>query len=419
MKNVIVLVIISLLVFSCKKNNNDQGNPDNPNGNQNQGIVIKGKIAVTAAVSSNNLKSGSTLTLADAKKVLIYSGASYTLVDIVNGSFTGGAESGSATALVFLDANNKYIGNLFAGGLYVLPLDSLKNGKNTTIDLTTLTLSGTSVIPAHNPLGDEIVITAAEINCLKAVSGYYESLSKNIDANNDGVPDIIANKQINIYTMFAICVGKWGINSTLPTIRNIDNCYINYTLHFRGGNGLDVSGRSFALSGPEGVAYSDIELHDFIINDTFLATFKRVTPAPVDAPWGSTFLPFKAGTYTLTLNGSQTYTLTYSNIGAKSNLLLVIPTIHTNSDGKMTSVSFDYKLPNGSTVNPSTILTDVSMQLFDSNRAYVFDGSRDRLTSKTGYGTYTFKTPVDISTLWQMDIFYNDILGNQYDIIWN
>jgi len=41
------------------------------------------------------------------------------------------------------------------------------------------------------------------------------------------------------------------------------------------------------------------------------------------------------------------------------------------------------------------------------------------LTSKTGYGTYTFKTPVTISSLWQVDVFYNDILGNQYDIIWN
>ena len=404
MKNVIMLVIISLLVFSCKKNNNDPGNPDNPGVNQNQGIVIKGKIALTAGVSSNNLKAGNTLALSDAKKVLVFSGSNYTLVDIVNGSFTAGAESDAATALVFLDANNKYIGNLFAGGLYVLPLDSLKNGKNTTIDLTTLTLSGTSVIPAHNPLGDEIVITSAEINCLKAVSGYYESLSKNIDADNNGVPDIIANKQINIYTMFAISVGKWGINSTLPVIKNIDNCYINYTLHFRGGAGLDVSGKSFALSGPEGSAYSDIELHGFQINDTFLATFKRVTPAPMDAPWGSTFLPFKGGTYTLTLNGSQKYTMNYSNIGAKSNLMLVIPTIHTNSDGKMTSISFEYKSPNGSTINPSTIVTDVSIQLFDKNRAYVFDGSRDRLTNKTGYGTYTFKTPVDISTLWQLDI---------------
>ena len=421
MKNVIMLVIISLLVFSCKKDNSDPLNTDNPGGNQ--GIVIKGKIALTAAFNNNNLKTGITLSLSDAKKVLVINGNGYTLADIVNGSFSASAEMGTATALVFLDASNKFIGNLLAGGLNVLPLDSLKNGKNTTIDLTTLTLSGTSVIPAHNPLGVEIIITQAEINCLKGAGGYYESLSKNIDTNNDGVPDILSNKQITVNTLFAICVGKWGINNTAPTISGTDHFYINYTLNIMGGSGLAVTDGNIVLSGPTGNVYNDIMLHWYRMSpntsNRFIATFKRVTTAPVDAPWGSTFLPFMEGAYTLILDGNQLYTFNYSNIGVQTNLLMVIPTLHTNGDGKLTSITFDYKLPNGTTVNPSSILTDVSIQLNDKNHIFLFDGSNDRLTSKTGYGTYTFKTPVTISSLWQVDVFYNDILGNQYDIIWN
>jgi len=113
MKNVIMLVIISLLVFSCKKDNSDPLNTDNPGGNQ--GIVIKGKIALTAAFNNNNLKTGITLSLSDAKKVLVINGNGYTLADIVNGSFSASAEMGTATALVFLDASNKFIGNLLAG----------------------------------------------------------------------------------------------------------------------------------------------------------------------------------------------------------------------------------------------------------------------------------------------------------------
>jgi len=415
-----MLVIISLLVFSCKKDNTDPGNTDNIDGNL--GIVIKGKIALTAAFN-NNLKSGTTLILSDAKKVLVINGNGYTLADIVNGSFSASAEMGTATALVFLDANNKYIGNLLAGGLNVLPLDSLKNGKNTTIDLTTLTLSGTSVIPAHNPLGDEIIISQAEINCLKGAGGYYESLSKNLDANNDGVPDILSNKQISVYTLFAISVGKWGINNTAPIISGIDNFYINYTLNIMGGSGFAVTDGNIALSGPTGNVYKDISLHWYMMSpntgNRFIATFKRVTPAPAGAPWGSSFLPFMGGAYTLILDGNQLYTFNYSNTGVQTNLLLVIPTLHTNGDGKLTSVTFAYKLPNGTTVNPSSILTDVSIQLNDQNHGFLFDGSNDRLTSKTGYSTYTFKTPVTISSLWQVDVFYTDILGNQYDIIWH
>src|SRR5665648_294454 len=217
-------------------------------------------------------------------------------------------------------------------------------------------------------------------------------------------------KQINVYTLYAICVGKWGMNNTAPTIANIENSYINYTLNIIGGSGLSVTDGNIVLSGPTGNVYNDILLHWYMMtpntSNSFIATFKRVTPAPMDAPWGSTFLPFMAGSYTLILDGNQLYTLNYTNIGVKANLLLVIPTLHTNSDGKLTSVSFEYKLPNGSTVKPSNILTEVSMQLNDKNHVYLFDGSNDPLTSKTGYGTYTFKTPVDISSLWQLDIFY-------------
>ncbi len=137
------------------------------------------------------------------------------------------------------------------------------------------------------------------------------------------------------------------------------------------------------------------------------------------APWGSTFLPFKKGTYTLTLDGSRSYTLNYSNLNMKYNLVFVIPTAHTDSTGKLTSLTFEYKLPNGTPVNPANLLTDVMIQLFDINHTVIFGNYQDRLTSQTSFTSYTFKTPLDISTLWQMDVWYDDILGNQYDIIWH
>jgi len=417
MKKVIFLVVIFLFVFGCRKH--DDNEFGNSNNSGNSVIKIKGKISATAKISGNSLKSGNLLSLADAKKVLIFNGNRYNLVDIVNGSFVANGSMGTATVLVFLDTNNKYIGNLYAGGLNVLPLDSLKDGKNTTIDLTTLTLSGTSVIPAHNPLGDEIRITDTEINCLKEASGYYESLSKNIDANNDGVPDILSSTQIYVSTLFAIFVGKWGINTTPPAMVAIDNFYINYTLFMTGASGLSIPNGNIVLSGPDGDPYNDIASNGSFSNNGFVATFKRETRAPDGAPWGSTFLPFKGGVYTLTLGGNQIYTLNYTNIGSTGNLVLITPTLHTNSDGKLTSISLAYKLSNGSTINPSSILTQVTMQGNDVNYNLVFDTSDSGLTNNTGYDSYLFKTPVDISAMGQLGIFYVDILGNTYNIIWH
>ena len=134
------------------------------------------------------------------------------------------------------------------------------------------------------------------------------------------------------------------------------------------------------------------------------------------APWGTSFLPFKEGTYTLTLDGNKLYTLNYSNIDAKYNLVIVAPTLHTNSDGKLTSITFEYKLPNDTLINPASMLTNVMVQ-FTDNQAHQFYNS-SKLTPSTGFSVINPDTPIDISSLNGMDIWYDDLLGNQYDIIW-
>ena len=91
--------------------------------------------------------------LVDAKKVMIFSantfshGMYYSFVDISDGAFTAYSQMGFATAMVFLDSDNKYIGNLCTEGLNVLPLANLSDGENTVIDLSTLTLLRTMFFP--------------------------------------------------------------------------------------------------------------------------------------------------------------------------------------------------------------------------------------------------------------------------------
>jgi hypothetical protein len=43
------------------------------------------------------------------------------------------------------------------------------------------------VIPSHDPLGNEIIISEAEINSLNLISGFFETIARNIDTNNDGL----------------------------------------------------------------------------------------------------------------------------------------------------------------------------------------------------------------------------------------
>jgi len=398
------LGIILIITNNCKKDSNSLVN------RATKGIVIKGQIP-------KSLKSAS---LSDAKKILVFSKDYYSLTDIVDNAFSVTGRMSSGVALIFLDTDNHYIGNLSTQNLNMLPLGDLTGGENTLIDLSSLTLTGTSVIPSHDPLGNEIIISDTEINSLKSIGAYYQSIAKNIDADNDGIPDVLSNKQLVVSTIFARYSGKWGINSTPPVATDDSHSYINYSLAIQGGSALNFSNGNIILSGPADNPHTDMTTWGYLLNPGdnlgFMSTFCRQANAPVGAPWGTSFLPLKQGTYTLTLDGTNLFTLDYSNIDAQYNLVIIAPTLHTNGDGKLTSITFDYKLPNETVVNPASILTNVMVQFTDNQMHQFYNSSK--LTIDTGFSVLTPDSPIDISTLSGIDVWYDDIIGNQYDIIW-
>jgi hypothetical protein len=417
MKYILFLFVIISITTNCSKDNSENS------GNFNNGIVIKGYIP-GLNTKSMMLKSANSLTLADSKKVLVFSKYYYKLFDITDSAFSATAQYGTGAALIFLDGNYKYIGHLSPQGLSILPLGNLINGENTTIDLSKLTMVGNSVIPSHDPLGNEIQITPKEINCLKAIDDYYEAIAKNMDADNNGTPDVIEHKQLLIYTMLTVFGGKWGFNQTPATVTDSAHYYVNYMVEFGGGDSLSFNYNDISVTGPTEEPYNDIKLWGYMKapacggNRGFISSFCRETQASQNAPWGSAFLPFKEGTYTLTLNGNQSFSLYYSNINMYYNLFIVVPTLHTNDAGKLTSITFEYNLPNGSSINPASLVTNVMVQFCDNQMHQFYVNDRNKLTTQTGFDELVFETPMDIGRLYQMDLWYDDLLGNQYDIIW-
>src|SRR5665647_515103 len=199
MKTVIKLLAVSLLFTSCGLFDSQKM------------IAIKGQLSGPSKVNGQKVKS-TVPTLADATKVLVFYGNTYSLTNITNGSFTTEAPEGSASCLVFLDANNGFIGNLFAGGINVLPLVNM--GGASSIDLSTLTLEGTRVIPANDPIGSTIQLSAQELDFLNNVGVYYQTLAKNIDMDNDGSPDIINGDQIRVNSVINMRAGTFAVSYT-------------------------------------------------------------------------------------------------------------------------------------------------------------------------------------------------------------
>lgn len=397
MRNLILLFTFFFTVVSCTKENDSNVSR----------IVIKG------IISGNNIKSAGSksanqLSLSDARKVLVFNSTSYKLFNIENSSFTAEATSGTASALAFLDKDNNYIGCLNAGGLNVLPLVSLKDGDNTSIDLSTLTLDGTSVIPANNPIGDEINLNEDEITWYKELGVYYESLSKNIDADNDGVPDILNNKEIKLSTIFDFYCGSWGLNNSAPQIIDTSNFAASYTLRIEGGNSLTPSNSTIKFSGPGTSPYPGITQWNYNIcpNGNFISFFNR-----------NASLPFAKGTYTVTIDNKD-YTLNYSNVNIKHFFILAEPTVQTNNENKIVSVTVMYKDINDSFINADNFVYQTMVQLDGNTRICEIGKLWADPESKhdTEKYTFTLPNPVPISELKQIVVCYQDLIGNAYNL---
>lgn len=410
MRNLIVVVTLLFAFVSCNKDKNSGGG---------SGIVIKGKILGNVSMKSSGAKSLNTIPLSDAKKILVVDLDNGNLasdeVDITDGSFSVSASMGMATSLVFLDANNNYIGTLSTHGLYLLPLNKLTDGENTSIDLADLTLSGTSVIPSHDPLGNEIIISDDEINRLKSVEGFFETLAKNLDANNDNILDILDNKQLFIKTRFWVNAIHWGLNSTAPSMSDIDLSSLGYQMELDGEKGFGKP-NSIIVTGPVENPYNDISTK--FINSDGMGGFY----AGISRTGGL----FQKGTYSINID-AYSCTMNYSNIDVSLNQLFVLPTLHTNSEGKVTSISLEYKLPDGTSIDPVNFLTAVMIQFTDDTQNQYFNSpwlvnantGQHKGEHVEGVFTYTPAIPVDISHLTNITIPYNDLLGNTYFISWS
>lgn len=410
MKKLALILLLILSVISCKK---EEEYDDDM-------VVIKGK---TGSESKNGENESATkgASLADAARVVVVTGVRYTVVDIVNNSFSTDAPMGGATALIFVDSENRYIGNLHVSGLNILPLVKLSDGANTVIDLSTLTLFGTSVIPANNPIGQEILINDDDIEFLKETGSYYEAISKNLDADNDGVLDIFTGKQLFVNTEYDVTAGVFGLNTAPPDIIDSTSLEIHYGLRVSGTKKILPANPQHTLSGPEGSPHDDIIPGGYYYGDAcecFDASFGREGQIIGDSQLRP---PFGKGIYTFSIDGINDFTLFYSSISAKYFFLLAVPRVMTTPEGIITRVLIDYMLPDGTPVDHTKFLTTLRLHFDDTpaQETIHWEGSIFDLTNPLpDFKNVELSKPVSLNSITDISILYTDLTGNIYAIRW-
>jgi hypothetical protein len=244
---------------------------------------------------------------------------------------------------------------------------------------------------------------------MKKVGVYYESLAKNIDMNNDGIPDVLSDINFNLNTENGFTAGNYGINgSTEPKISS--------TIEYKGGRSLIIEGFTnwfskrdrnimydAILSGPEDNPHNDLEnymnkgdFNDNELGDRFQLKFRRLKDEPLNT-----------GKYNLLMDNKK-FSFNFNfDLNMKDFWVFTLPTLHVNSKGEITNVSLKFQLPDGREVDPKKLLsTSIGVQF----NVLVFDKSMEKYKYQQGQGTSALVEVVrqDIMTSLKKDYdFYN------------
>ena len=387
-------------------------------------ITIKGKLSTSKNINGSHMKSSGSLTLADATKVLAYYGNKYTMATIKNGSFSIQVPEGSATCLVFLDADNQFIGNLFAGGLNVLPLVGL--GDVSSIDLSNLTLDGTRVIPSNDPIGSTIQISEQEIAFMQSVSAYYQTLSKNLDMDNDSSPDVVDGDHIRVNSMVKMNVGTFGTDTKEPVLFDPTHYVMSYSMRIAGAKSMYDKEYTVSLT-------NTTDNFSIPLNWDPLAADPKLLTSPDQTEFILVFqrnqesqafgnLPFPDGIYNFKLREGREYNFNFSNINMQNHLMIIKPTLHTDSEGYITTVTFEFVFPDRTTANPHNLIQGYIQTYIEGNPERLYWGHNLYGTFNAGdnYDYYNEKISpkVKLSDVESCNLNYIDILGNEYGFNW-
>jgi hypothetical protein len=178
---------------------------------------------------------------------------------------------------------------------------------------------------------------------------------------------------------------------------------------------------NITLTGPAGNPYNDIK-RDWTTgtpSNGYIVFFKRGTQSS-GGPFGTSFLPYDDGIYSVRINSTDQRTFYFSNVNMRNYMVIAIPTLHSEN-GKLTSVSLDYRLPNDSVVEPRNLLIGkVRIQInSQTQQVYEADGiyGNDDVTNYN-YFEKKIDKQIDVNAITQINLAYIDLLGNEYEFIW-
>lgn len=278
-----------------------------------------------------------------------------------------------------------------------------------TIDLGALTSSGLIVEPSNDPFGDDIPMTEEELNAYAQFNGLFSALIKHPDVDGNGTIDVLENQKYFMQIGYGLQGGRFNGLLT-PTI---DTQLSSYQIHFF--TNKDDCPDSATLTGPEGSPYSPATSIARVQIGSYCTHRVIYSPMPGD------FEVPVSGNYILDYPDCR---LTFSVPDQSlilEKLIAIVPTVTLHEDETIDTVSWGYRLADGSgqPFDPGSIITQIQINISDN--AFSADGL---YSSALIFSTTT--TEIDLSAeqihwtdVGSVNTSYFDVFGNGYATVWN
>ena len=330
----------------------------------------------------------------------------------LNAIFCGGSDTITTIRTLTGREENWVIGEKItgstSGAIAEVTAVSYVSPTSFTIDLGTLSSSGSIVEPSRDPLISEVIMTETELQSLAQISGMFSSIVKNPDVDGNGVIDFLEGKNYVMQLTYIFTAGSFG-NNLVPSEGSfgLSNTFLSFCPP------LSYQPESATIIGPAGSPFETPTLLIKSLGDPSTNRYNYVT---------SLQALLTGGTYIV--QGASGANLTYyipDQSSVMSDVIVIIPTITLNEDRTIKKISWTYKMADGNEpVEPSSFISVISINI--SSKVPVYDCGSNQNCCSTCFPTIFADSSVqeiDLSsktinwdTLLKLNIGYTDIYFN-------
>jgi hypothetical protein len=304
--------------------------------------------------------------------------------------------------VVFAGSANEYLGALWLGaGIGTLPLSKAASSVS-TIDLQTLTSSGSLVLPSHNPIGAELPLTVSEQTAFAQANGLFAATVQNPDVDGNGVIDVLERKVFHPFVGYGVSVIKFGGALTPVLPGGVSIGYYNLSIQT---DGTDDAG-PVTVTGPAGSGLNGTPAYASVGgSQTYYNTFVNLGSSPTPVPF--------PGPYTFTTGQGRTLTFVVPDQSmADAHIVVALPTVSLNLDGTIHAINWTYRTgSDAASLDPEALINSLMVQVDRplGNRVY---NSPNLPASVRSHVLTSQGIPWDAST--NLNIGYVDVFGNNY-----